>query len=139
MENTKSEIRTISSLSWEERKAMIEEYLTGPKTKAEVWKKYTGQPREYGQMLQWMRKLGYIEERQQISTRKRQTVTQLPGFLELKKEKNDNTSPEEQQKRIKELERQLEAAQLKAEGYEIMLEIAEKELNIPIRKKSNTK
>jgi transposase len=30
-------------------------------------------------------------------------------------------------------------AQLKAEGYEIMIEIAEKELNVPIRKKPDTK
>ncbi len=43
------------------------------------------------------------------------------------------------QKRIKELERQLENAKLKAEGYELMIEIAEKELKIPIRKKSGTK
>jgi hypothetical protein len=139
MENTNPEIRTISSLSWEERKAMIEEYLSGTKTKAEVWKKYTGQPREYGHMLQWMRKLGYLESDQQHLKKKRQTVTQLPGFLHLKKEKNDNTRPEELQRRIKELEKQLEAVQLKAEGYEIMLEIAEKELNVPIRKKPNTK
>lgn len=139
MESTKPEIRTISSLSWEERKAMIEEYLSGTKTKAEIWKKYTGQPREYGHMLQWMRKLGYLEEHQQTSTKKRQTVTQLPGFLHLKKEKNDNISPEELKKRIKELEKQLEAAQLKAEGYEIMIEIAEKELDVPIRKKQDTK
>lgn len=139
MESTKPEIRTISSLSWEERKAMIEEYLSGTKTKAEVWKKYTGQSREYGHMLQWMRKLGYLENDQQHPKKKRQTVTQLPGFLHLKKEKNDNTSPEELQKRIKELEKQLESAQLKAEGYEIMLEIAERELNVPIRKKPSTK
>ena len=47
--------------------------------------------------------------------------------------------PKDLQKRIKELERQLENAQLKAEGYELMIEIAEKELKIPIRKKSDTK
>jgi hypothetical protein len=43
------------------------------------------------------------------------------------------------QRRVKELEKQLENAQLKAEGYELMIEIAEKELKIPIRKKFATK
>lgn len=41
--------------------------------------------------------------------------------------------------RIKELERQLEDEQLRSDAYNRMIEIAEKELQIPIRKKSNTK
>jgi hypothetical protein len=53
--------------------------------------------------------------------------------------KDNPQDPRDLQKRIKELERQLENAELKAEGYELMIEIAEKELKIPIRKKSDTK
>jgi transposase len=41
--------------------------------------------------------------------------------------------------RIKELEKQLDQAQLRAVGFETMIEIAEKELRIEIRKKSVTK
>lgn len=41
--------------------------------------------------------------------------------------------------RIKELERQLEDEQLRSDAYKRMIDIAEKELQIPIRKKSNTK
>ena len=41
--------------------------------------------------------------------------------------------------RIKQLERQLEDEQLRSEGYSRMIDFAEKELNVPIRKKSNTK
>jgi transposase-like protein len=41
--------------------------------------------------------------------------------------------------RIKELERQLEDEQLRSDAYNRMIDIAEKELQIPIRKKSNTK
>jgi transposase-like protein len=41
--------------------------------------------------------------------------------------------------RIKELERQLEDEQLRSEAYNRMIDIAERNLNIPIRKKSNTK
>jgi hypothetical protein len=43
------------------------------------------------------------------------------------------------QRRILELEKQLETARLKAEGYELMIQLAEQELRIPIRKKSATK
>ena len=41
--------------------------------------------------------------------------------------------------RIKQLERQLEDEQIRAEAYRRMIDIAERDLNIPIRKKSNTK
>jgi hypothetical protein len=41
--------------------------------------------------------------------------------------------------RIKQLERQLEDSQLKEEAYRRMIDIAEKELKISIRKKPNTK
>ena len=42
-------------------------------------------------------------------------------------------------KRIFELERQLKDAELKAIAYSTMVDIAEKEFKIPIRKKLNTK
>ncbi len=41
-------------------------------------------------------------------------------------------------KRIKELERQLKDAELKAIAFSTMVDIAEKEFKIPIRKKLNT-
>jgi transposase len=43
------------------------------------------------------------------------------------------------QKRIVELEKQLKDAELKAIAFSTMVDIAEKEFNIPIRKKFNTK
>lgn len=42
-------------------------------------------------------------------------------------------------KRIKELERQLEDEKIRAEGYSKMIDIAEEQLKISIRKKSTTK
>ena len=112
--------RGIGSLSWAEREEMIEEYLSGNYSKVEIWRKYTGQTVEHGKMLHWMRMLGYSDR------------------IVLASDDNPQ-DPKDLQKRIKELERQLENAQLKAEGYELMIEIAEKELKIPIRKKSDTK
>lgn len=53
-------IRKGVSISLEERELMIKEFLTGRYTKNELWKKYTGQDKEHGQILDWMRKLGYI-------------------------------------------------------------------------------
>jgi ABC-type phosphate transport system auxiliary subunit len=42
-------------------------------------------------------------------------------------------------KRIAELEKQLQTAEMKAIAFSTMVDIAEKEFNIPIRKKYNTK
>jgi len=42
-------------------------------------------------------------------------------------------------KRIAELEKQLKSAELKAIAFSTMVDIAEKEFKIPIRKKLNTK
>jgi len=44
-----------------------------------------------------------------------------------------------QEQRIRELERLLEDEQLRSEAYRRMIEIAEKDLNIPIRKKPDIK
>ncbi|WP_420385706.1 hypothetical protein [Roseivirga sp.] len=132
----KNKIRHGGSISWIEREEMIKEYLSGDLSKAEIWKKYTGQDEEHGQLLNWMRKLGYVEDavsRQQIL---------LPSFgqpMGTLNKPTDDKDPAELQRKIKELEKQLEMAKLKAEGYELMIDIAEKELKIPIRKKSGTK
>jgi len=130
--------RGIGSLSWVEREEMIKEYLSGGYSKVEIWKKYTGQSVEHGKMLHWMRILGYADK-VGIPVKRN-----LPlGFSKQEQPilaTNENgQDSRDLQKRIKELERQLENAQLKAEGYELMIEIAEKELKIPIRKKSGTK
>jgi len=42
-------------------------------------------------------------------------------------------------KRVEELEKQLKDAELRAIAYSTMVDFAEKEFNIPIRKKLNTK
>jgi hypothetical protein len=65
--------------------------------------------------------------------------------LEMPKKKNapinSNESFENLQlkKRIAELEKQLKDAELKAIAFSTMVDIAEKEFKIPIRKKLNTK
>jgi len=42
-----------------EKHFIIQELLSTGCTKAQIWEKYTGQLEEHGQLLRWMRKLGY--------------------------------------------------------------------------------
>lgn len=139
MDKTKDQvIRTGNSLSWEEWEAMIREFLSGHYTKVELWKKYTGQDKEHGQLLRRIWALGYVSDENSIERKKKFLHSRIRP-LETLDTGNSDKDPVEPQKRIKELEKQLEAAQWKTEGYELMIEIAGKELKIPIRKKSGVK
>lgn len=57
--------------------------------------------------------------------------------LKTKNKKIDSLTADQQQ--IELLKKELEDARLQAEGYRRMIEIAEQELKISIRKKPNTK
>ena len=131
-------LRTGRSLNNEERECMVKEYLTGYYTKREIWKKHTGQEIEHGQLLSWMREFGYADGPVKVKRRKKMlslsyhsTPILTPG--------DPDTDPSALLRRIKDLEKKLETAQLRAEGYELMIYIAEKELSIPIRKKPDSK
>lgn len=121
-----------------EKHVIIREVLSSDCTKREIWKKYTGQEEEHGQILRWMRQLGYDEA---VFKNTSKYVLTLP--LMKKQEKSDklNESVEniELKKRIVEMEKQLQDAEMKATAFSTMVDVAEKEFNIPIRKKSNTK
>jgi hypothetical protein len=112
-----------------EKRQIIEEYLKGNRTKADVWRQFTGRQVEHGKIKLWMRKLGYIENISQ------QKIVALPIMATNKPQ----PSAEELQRRIKQLEQQLLDSQLKEEAYRRMIDIAEKELKVSIRKKPNTK
>jgi len=103
---------------------VIEEVLSGHLSKEQAQRKYG--IRGKSAILNWMRKFGLSEQ------------TRLPDNFERMKEE-EATDKESLNKRIKELERALEDAQLKAEGYSRMIDIAERELKIKIRKKPSTK
>jgi len=103
---------------------VVEEILKGELTKEEARRKYG--LRGKSTVLNWMRKFDVSGCRQ------------IPeSFTIMKEEESLNKS--DLQKRIKELERALADAKLKAEGYSHMIDIAERELKIRIRKKSSTK
>ena len=123
-----------------ERHSIIREMLKNNWTKQYVWELYTGEPEERGQLMRWMRTLGYVKEikhkqfksssRPMRKYRKHQEEAKLePNPFEMLKLK----------KRVEELEKQLKDSEMKAIAYAAMVDLAEKEFNIPIRKKLNTK
>ena len=121
-----------------EKHLIIQEMLETGCTKVEIWEKYTGQQEEHGQLLRWMRKLGYDDS---IPTRRPNFVS---NPIQMKNKKTDEKTTEsfenlQLKKRIEELEAQLKDAEMKAIAFSTMVDIAEKEFNIPIRKKYNTK
>ena len=85
----------------------------------------------------WLRKLGYVAG---LNRRTRSAYIGIENFQPLpdKSHKKNRPLTEDQQK-IEHLKKELEEAKLLSEGYRRMIEIAESELKIPIRKKPNTR
>lgn len=52
----------------EDQHAIIQEMISNGLSKKAIWKKYTGQEEEHGQLLRWMKKLGYPVVGRPIST-----------------------------------------------------------------------
>ena len=132
-------LRSAGSFSISERHKIIQEMLSSNCSKVEIWKKYTGQSEEHGFLLKWMRQLGYPMElttRRSIFGGNNNLMTKK---LRTPKKEEESFEILQLQKRINELENQLKDAEMKAIAFSTMVDIAEKEFNIPIRKKLNTK
>lgn len=113
------------------KRKVIEEYLSSGVPKMDLLRKY-GIKTKSG-IQRWMKKFGYTDEHRPVRIKFTRIIS--PAL-----EKNiDLTGNSELQKKIKELERQLEDEKLRSEAYARIIEKAEKELKIPIRKKPNTK
>ena len=134
MDTIRKEIKRAFEFSKAEKLAIINEYLTTDLTKTQVWRKHTGYKHERGGLLRWMRQFGYTDKLNINRIFRPELITELNRS----KDKN-NPTKEELLIRLKKLEKELEEAKVKSEGYQLMIEIAEKELKIPIRKKSGTK
>jgi transposase len=113
--------------------SVIKEYLAGGIGMNALLKKYN--IKTHGGVLRWMRQLGYSE----VPVKGRYLASAKPLSLPAKKTHKDQPSDVLSQQRIKELERLLEDEQLRSEAYRRVIEIAEKDFNIPIRKKPDTK
>lgn len=121
---------------------MIQEMLSTGCTKQEIWQKYTGRPQEHGKIVAWMRELGYNPQDSSRTINFDPKISTMARKKTIKSEKepsDDNFENLQLKKRIAELEKQLKDTELKAIAFSTMIDIAEKEFKIPIRKKYNTK
>ena len=123
-----------------EKHHIIQDLLSSRLTKRDIWEKYTGEVSEHGEILSWMRQLGYTD-----TIKSRRTKFTVNNDVKMdKKNPSDSNSHEDFEtlqlkKRIASLELQLKDAEMKAIAFSTMVDIAEREFNIPIRKKFNTK
>ncbi|MEI7942947.1 MAG: hypothetical protein WCH76_07290 [Candidatus Riflemargulisbacteria bacterium] len=125
-----------------EKHKIIQEVISSKCTKTEIWNKYTGEKEEHGNILRWMKQLGYNFE--VFRKRPYLVTTQIEMSKKKKPEKSKDAENElfenlQLKKRILELEKQLKDAEMKAIAFSTMVDIAEEEFKIPIRKKLNTK
>ena len=122
----------------EEKHLVIQDYFSSGRSKDYIWRKYTGKS-DHGQLLRWMRDLGYASDTLNLGS----YISPESDFLPEKKELQDPNGQDfeilQLKKRISELEKRLKEAEIKAIAHSTMVDIAEKEFNIPIRKKFNTK
>ena len=116
-----------------ERQLIIEEYLQNDCTKKEIWQKYTGQSQEIGYLLKWMRQLGY-----NIPPKHHRLALNKSNSMAKQKE-GISIEVLQLKEKIKQLEKALVNSELRANAYDTMIDVAEKELKISIRKKSTTK
>jgi hypothetical protein len=121
-------------LSDEEKLIVINDYLNGKESKADVYFRYTGYREDHGKIGVWMKKLGIKDLR----------TSRNVSFVPMSKAKKPIQSEVDfeklqLEKRVAELEKQLKLAEMKAIAFSTMVDIAEREFNIPIRKKFNTK
>ncbi|MBC7850793.1 MAG: transposase [Chitinophagaceae bacterium] len=131
MEQHNQQVRPVRQYSEMFKRQVIEEYLSGSATQAALQRKYD--IRGKCAILSWRRTLGMMRETNEDGC----TLGVLNASVVTKMKQVKSTT--ELQQRIKELERQLEDAQLRAEAYSRIIDKAEKELKIPIRKKPNTR
>lgn len=118
----------------DEKRIIIKDYLSVHASKQSVYERYTGYSSEHGKITKWMRELG-IEDK----FVKKTNFVSMPTRKKDKEQSSEDFETLKLKKRIAELEKQLQTAEMKAIAFSTMVDIAEKEFNIPIRKKHNTK
>lgn len=125
--------------SIEEQHFIIKEYLGSGLSKNAIWLKYTGKS-DHGRLNYWMRNLGYLPSNQQLKPKLVVNIDKMGKKVSVAPEATKvDFEVQQMKKRIAELEKQLKDAELKAIAFSTMVDIAEQEFKIPIRKKFNTK
>ena len=134
-----SGLRTYQRFSDSERHQIIQDLISSGSTKQEIWEKHTGYKEEHGQLINWMRDLGYVVEGRVRRPNFVKNNSVMPKKKPPEAPQGDSFENLQLKKRVSELENQLKDAEMKAIAFSTMIDIAEKEFNLPIRKKANTK
>lgn len=123
-------IKIRKNYSEEFKRAVCEEYILNGGSKSALLRKYGIQ--QLSAIHDWLERFGFED------IHVRYLDSSISVNLSPKKKPILSTWQTAEQ-RIKELERLLEDEQIKSEAYKRMIEIAEEELKVPIRKKPFTK
>jgi len=115
------------------RRKVIEEYLAGNVSKMFLLRKYNIKMKSGIQ--RWMKRYGYEDHKQQVFIKFNAV---MPHAL-IRKMNTGKASKQQLEEKIRELERQLEDEKLRSEAYQRIIEKAEKDFKVPIRKKPNTR
>lgn len=118
---------TLNHLTDDEKLKVVEEYLYTNITQTALMEKYNF--RGNCSLNRWIAKFGLLDEYRKIQG-KSSTMT---------KEKSDSPEIKELEARIRVLERDLEHERLRSLALDTMIDVAENELKIKIRKKSGAK
>jgi transposase len=121
MKNTKS-----SPIPDDLKYKVVMEYLNTDATQGELMAKYNFGGRN---ISKWMRKFGLKSPDPQT----------LEMHKQMAKETSKTPKERELEQKIKELEKALDYEKLRTRALETMIDIAENDLKIPIRKKPGTK
>ena len=119
--------------SVKQKHTIIRDYLSSGLPKQQIWQKYTGDKKEKGKLLKFMRQLGYIEGdivKKPVSFFMDLPTTSKPQAAPVRNETSLSTN---------QLEQELKDSRLREQAYLVMIQIAERDLKIDIRKKSFTK
>ena len=125
---------TLYSVSF--RRKVIEEYLSGDETQRQISNRHGLKSRST--LDRWMKELGYSNIKSEV-LRKPIFEPKTQSCMAPKTSSDSSDDAEKLKKRIEELERQLQDEKLRTEAYQRIIEKAEKELNITIRKKPFTR
>jgi transposase len=127
--NEQTKVRPVYSEAF--KKEVVKEFLEGHLTKIQLQRKYSIGGKSA--VLTWMRQFGYSGE------------NHVPRRIKFEFSSPDISMPtpeksrEDLEKEIRELKRKLEDERLRSEAYLRIIQKAEEELKIPIKKKPDTK
>ena len=118
------------------RRKVVEEYIAGKITYRGLMKKYG--IKSNGAIANWTKLLGYVDVKSEVLRKPKFEIITY-SCMPSKTSSDSSQDPKALQKKIAELEQQLQDEKLRSEAYQRMIEKAEKELNITIRKKPFTR